>query len=456
MQPNKAALYIRVSTEAQREEGYSIDAQKDLLCAYCKSKQIQNNTFYIDGGYSGSTIERPRMQELIRDIQNRKVDTVVVYKLDRLSRSQKDTLHLIEDVFLPNGVDFISVQESFDTSTSFGKAMVGILSVFAQLERETIRERTRMGMRERVKNGLWMGGGRVPFGYDYNREKGVLVPNGDAARVRKIYELYLNGYSPAKIAQAMGLKYDRLAEQILKRKSNAGFIRYNNEEYAGKHQPVVSLEIYEEAMRLMEERSKKRPATSNYLLTGLVFCGKCGAKMRYQKWGKNGCKLCCYSQQKSKPYLVRDPDCDNGRVWAYEIEETVIKDLFKLSVNLEEEKTGRKKCESLSVLLKQDYDRAALKVKRLYNLYAQNGDEILLATIKENKAELERISALIKDENKRSELLNQNRKKKALLENIADAWEYMTGQERQYVVRQCVEKIVLTDGNAEIYYQFRV
>ena len=107
-----AAIYIRVSTDAQREEGYSIDAQKEMLTAHCISKGLKNYTYYIDGGFTGSNIERPEMQRLISDIKQDKVSHVVVYKLDRLSRSQKDTLYLIEDVFNPNGVDFISMNES--------------------------------------------------------------------------------------------------------------------------------------------------------------------------------------------------------------------------------------------------------------------------------------------------------------------------------------------------------
>ncbi len=456
MQAKKAALYIRVSTDAQREEGYSIEAQQEMLCAFCKSKQIENYQFYIDGGFTGSNIDRPQMKELIQDIESRRVNVVVVYKLDRLSRSQKDTLYLIEDVFLPNGVDFISVQESFDTSTSFGKAMIGILSVFAQLERETIRERTRMGMRERVKSGLWMGGGRVPFGYDYDKDKGVLVPNSDAERVKKIYDLYLRGYSPARIARVLGLKYDRLAEQILKRKSNAGYIQYNSEEFEGQHQAVVSLETYQQAMDMMAERSRKRPVDSGYLLTGLVYCGKCGAKMRYQKWGKNGCKLCCYSQQKSKPYLVRDPDCGNERVWADEVEDALVQDIFKISFQLEEEKKEQAKSASVLDLLKAEHGKAAVKLKRLYNLYAQSSDDLLLETIRENNAELEKIKKLIADEQDRRAVSSMHAQKKVLLKNIRDAWAYMSMQEKQALVRQCVDRIVITDGQAEFYYQFDV
>ena len=150
----KTAVYIRVSTDAQREEGYSIEAQKEMLTAYCVSKGIQNYEYYIDGGFSGSNISRPALERLISDIKKKKISCVLVYKLDRLSRSQKDTLYLIEDVFNPNGVDFISLNENMDTSTPIGRLMLGILSAFAQLERENIKERTKMGMKERIKSGL--------------------------------------------------------------------------------------------------------------------------------------------------------------------------------------------------------------------------------------------------------------------------------------------------------------
>ncbi len=241
----KAALYIRVSTDAQFEEGYSVDAQKEMLAAYCATKGWKKYEFYIDGGFTGSNIERPQMQRLIEEVRRGLVSAVVVYKLDRLSRSQKDTLFLIEDVFNPAGVGFTSLNENLDTATPMGRAMLGIMSAFAQLERETIRERTRMGMKERVKEGLWMGGGRTPFGYDYDREQGVLVPNADAETVRRIYDLYLAGYSTGQIADMVGMKHDKQVRDILKRRSNTGVIMYNGVEYAGKHQPIISEETFE-------------------------------------------------------------------------------------------------------------------------------------------------------------------------------------------------------------------
>ena len=133
----RAALYIRVSTQEQAQEGYSVGEQKERLIAYCKAQDWIIADIYVDGGYTGSNLKRPGIQQLITDTD--KFDLVLVYKLDRLSRSQRDTLYLIEEVFLPNNVDFISMQESFDTSSPFGKAMIGLLAVFAQLEREQIK-----------------------------------------------------------------------------------------------------------------------------------------------------------------------------------------------------------------------------------------------------------------------------------------------------------------------------
>ena len=138
-------IYIRVSTLEQAEGGYSISEQTDRLKLFCEAKGWTVANVYTDPGYTGSNTDRPALTRLIDDVKNNRLEMVLVYKLDRLSRSQKDTLYLIEDVFLKNKVEFVSMNENFDTTTPFGRAMIGILSVFAQLEREQIKERMAMG-----------------------------------------------------------------------------------------------------------------------------------------------------------------------------------------------------------------------------------------------------------------------------------------------------------------------
>lgn len=447
-----AAIYIRVSTDAQREEGYSIDAQKEMLTAYCISKAIKKYEYYIDGGFTGSNLERPELKRMIKDIENGKISCVLVYKLDRLSRSQKDTLYLIEDVFNPNNVDFVSLNESMDTSTPLGRLMLGILSAFAQLERENIRERTRMGMKERIKAGFWRGGGHVPFGYDYDPEKGILVQNSDAELVKKTYDLYLKGYSTNAIARILGLGYEKLARQILMRKSNAGYIVYKGEEYLGRHEPIISLETYEKAMQAMEERSGNRRNDGGYLLTGLLRCGNCGAKMRYQKWGKSGVKIVCYSHDKSKPHLVKDPDCRNEGVWADELEEIVKNDIF--SLKLKEE--GKQKVETKSVedILFEQEKKLSEKLKRLYLIYAEADDDVLMGAINEVKQSLENVKTKLNKERERQTISkNINEVKKRLI-SLDESWDYMTPEERRNIVRSCVSEIVVSDNDVKIYYKF--
>ena len=447
-----AAIYIRVSTDYQAEEGYSIEAQKEQLSAYCVSKNIKNYEYYIDGGWSGSNINRPEIKRLIQDINEDKVSHVIVYKLDRLSRSQKDTLYLIEDVFIPHKVDFISLNESMDTSTPMGKLMIGILSAFAQLERENIRLRTRMGMKERVKSGLWMGGGRIPFGFDYDMNKGILVPNKDAEKVRKIYKLYIDGNSPQEIAIMLGLKYERLVVQILTRKSNYGIIEYNGEEYQGKHEPIISKEIYDMAMKCMLDRKVTRANKSDHLLTGLVYCGKCGAKMRYQKWSRDGrCKFTCYSQQTSKPYLIKDPNCTQGKVWADEVENIVINSLMEFADNYDSEKLETIIETNPLDLLTQQQNDLNKKLKKLYIIYSEGDDDaILMETINDLKKQLVDINNKIKIE--KNELIVEERRKEKtkIFSTLRSMWEVMTPIQQKTIVRKLINKIVITDEHINI------
>lgn len=447
-----AAIYIRVSTDYQAEEGYSIDAQKEQLSAYCISKGIKDYEFYIDGGWSGSNIDRPEMQRLIKDVKDGKISHVVVYKLDRLSRSQKDTLYLIEDVFNPHGVDFMSLNESMDTSTPNGRLMLGILSAFAQLERENIRLRTRMGMKERVKSGLWMGGGRIPFGYDYDKTQGILVPNQDAEKVRQIYKLYIEGRSAQDIANILGLKYEKLVSQILTRKSNYGIIEYNGEEYQGKHEPIISKETYDIAMKCMLERSKVRANTSEHLLTGLIYCGKCGAKMRYQKWGNKGSKIVCYSQQSSKPYLVKDTNCNQDKFGSDEIEDIVIKAVFEFANNYKPSKTESLSPDNTVHLLYEQQDKINKKIKKLYNIYAESEEDndILLGTIKDLQVQLKNINKQIELETNTSIIIRRRQEKTELLSNIEEIWNTIDLKQKKTVLRKLINKIVITDNNVHV------
>lgn len=449
----KAAIYIRVSTDAQAEEGYSVEAQKEQLTAYCVSKRIKHYELYIDGGWSGSNLARPEIQRLIQDVKDNKISHVIVFKLDRLSRSQKDTLYLIEDVFNPHDVSFVSLNESMDTSTPMGRLMIGILSAFAQLERENIRLRTRMGMKERVKAGYWMGGGKIPFGYDYDSEDGILVPNKDAEKVKQVYALYIAGKSPQVIANLLGLKYEKLVTQILIRKCNYGVIEYNGEIYQGKHEPIISKETYDMAMKCMYERKAVRANSTEHLLTGLVYCGKCGAKMRYIKWGGQGYKFMCYSQQKSKPYLVKDPDCDQPKISAEEVETMVKNAIFEFADNyaLDKEDKIIEPEDTISLLLSQK-EILEKKIKRLYNIYAESENSILLDTINDLQKQLEKINNQIDFEEQNSNILQLREEKNIILSTVKDIWDILSVQEQKTIIRKLIDKIIITDAHITINF----
>lgn len=441
------ALYLRVSTEAQADEGYSLAAQAEKLEAYCRMKGIAQFQRYVDGGFSGSNLTRPAITELVEAIRNGNVERVVVYKLDRLSRSQKDTLYLIEDVFLPHGVDFVSINENIDTGSPYGRAMIGILSAFAQLERENIFLRTRMGMVERVKQGYWPGGGKIPFGYDYDADKGILVPNSDAETVREIYARYLEGQSTGRIARELGLKYEHLVRQILLRESNTGVIVYRGETYRGRHEPLVDADTFARVARRLQRSDKPRAAASNKLLTGLLVCGHCGAKMRYQKWGGAGDKLVCYSRDRSKPHLVHDANCPNRGVMARRVEEVVIRDLSRLAAEPVSPRSSKKE----PAECRRAFDRAQRKLRRLYELFAEGEDDTLRDAIARARQECSRAEQALEHAQQAERKEEQDAAQQAL-QTIGSCWDKLSDAEKQTLVRACVQRIVLQNDKIEIFY----
>lgn len=353
--------YVRVSTQEQANEGYSIGAQTERLQAYCQAKGWTLANVYTDPGFSGAKMVRPGLQKLISDVQNKRVDVVLVYKLDRLSRSQKDTLYLIEDVFMKNGVAFVSMNENFDTSTAFGRAMVGILSVFAQLEREQIKERTQMGRIERAKEGLWKGGGIVPVGYRYiEADNELRVEEYEALQVREIFDMYVNrGYSVSRIQkelEAAGYRHGnepwihrRTVRYVLANPIYAGVIVWQGEQYQGKHQPIVDKELYEKAQKRLADtswskkgrRAEHSPFSATQLLSGILYCKVCGGRYFGSGAYRGSKKLpyaqrnyihiyTCYSRAKTKREMIKDPNCKNKNWRSEVLDEKVLSEIRKL------------------------------------------------------------------------------------------------------------------------------
>lgn len=197
----KACVYTRVSTAEQANEGYSIDEQERMCKAAIESKGWEYVGTYSDPGLTGRTMDRPGLQDMIKAIENKQVNAVVIYKLDRLSRKQRDTMTIIEDVLLKNDIALVSLNETLDTSTPWGRAMIGILSSFNQMESENIQMRTAMGRKAKAEKGGYAGG-KPPIGYRVSDGELVVVPE-EAEIVRLVYRLRREGWTLIGIADEL-------------------------------------------------------------------------------------------------------------------------------------------------------------------------------------------------------------------------------------------------------------
>lgn len=227
----RACVYTRVSTMEQADCGYSIEEQDRLCRAAIESKGWECVGTFSDPGISGRTMERPGLQAMLDAIEAKKIEAVVVYKLDRLSRKQRDTMMIIEDVFMANDIDLVSLHETLDTSTPWGRAMIGILSSFNQMESENIQMRTKMGRDAKVKKGGYAGG-KPPLGYDVVNGELVINPEG-AEIVREIFRMRTAGVTLQGIADALNEAGYRSRGGKLFRHSAVSAVLANEKTYRG-------------------------------------------------------------------------------------------------------------------------------------------------------------------------------------------------------------------------------
>lgn len=466
--------YIRVSTDKQADKGYGLDIQEKSVLNYCQMKNYDNLLLLVDDGYTGTKMDRPGLNTFIRMIEdyndgrsNVKINSFTIPRIDRLSRSLLGTLQFIQDYIVSQkdsknsavnrnreDIDFISIAEQYcriDKDNPQGKLILMMFASFAEFDRDMITEKMQKGKLERVETGKWLWSGRNPYGYRYNKEIGKLetVPE-EAAKIKEVFRLYIEEkLSMQQIADRLGFKSDQVVNQILRRKSLTGCITYKDDEFAGEHEAIISLERWNEAQTEIANRSVAK-STSAYLLSGLVFCADCGARMRYQIWDKNTreCKIVCYSTQKSKKNLIKDPDCQNKHFWQTEIEAAVIDELFRLQYLADASKKKETAfLEPLSVL-QQQLNGYKTQLARSYKLFSLAGedDEVLLKQIAEIQRQIKTTEQQIREEEKNNEVKKKIENACDLLRNLKQTWPHMTPQEQQAVCRELIERITISSS----------
>jgi site-specific DNA recombinase len=280
----RCAIYTRKSSEEGLEQDFnSLHAQREACEAFIKSQASEDwklvRAAYDDGGLSGGTMERPALKRLLADIGEDRIDVVVTYKVDRLTRSLADFAKMVE-LFDAHGVSFVAVTQQFNTTTSMGRLTLNVLLSFAQFEREVTGERIRDKIAASKKKGMWMGG-VPPLGYDV-RERRLVVNPVEAQTVRHIYERYLQlgcvrqlskeldqqgivskvrvskkGVESGGCRFSRGALYELLANPIY-----VGEIRHKQERHAGQHEPILARELWERVQRHMRENAARGPKRS--------------------------------------------------------------------------------------------------------------------------------------------------------------------------------------------------
>lgn len=295
---NKAAIYIRVSTERQADEGFSLEAQRDILMDLANKKGLEVYRIYSDPGVSGGSFKRPGIQMMLKDMKAKRFDTIIVHKLDRLSRNMGD---LYEFINLVNKLDvrlIIAAQgsEEIDTRSPMGKAFLYFSGIWAEIYLDNLREEILKGLTKKIqKGGRHMS--RPPLGYTYDENNKLVIVEEEARLVREVFELFtVKLWGVTKIANYMNTKStlkeggrwdNKSVRNILGNYTYAGYNHFKPEHWPeekriivkGDHEPIVSKETFEKAQKIRSRRKQNHISrrSFDYAFGGIVKCRKCGA-----------------------------------------------------------------------------------------------------------------------------------------------------------------------------------
>lgn len=232
-------IYVRVSTSDQAIEGISLDAQIERCQAFCKARGWKVFKIYTDAGYSGGSMDRPAMKDLMNDIEQKRLTTVLFYKADRFSRNLRDLISTLDEL-KTKGINFTSVTEQIDTTTAMGVAFFQIIGVFAQLERGMVKERVELAFGKKINAGEALN--RAPLGYVY-KEKRLIEDKESSSTVKEIFDMWAAGVHYKEISEQFSIPVSTLYE-IIKNPTYIGKIRYRGKLYKASHPKIIDEELF--------------------------------------------------------------------------------------------------------------------------------------------------------------------------------------------------------------------
>jgi site-specific DNA recombinase len=492
----RCAIYTRKSTDEGLDRDFnSLDAQRESAEAFIRSQQhegwIALPEYYDDGGFTGGNMERPALKRLLADVRAGKVDCIVVYKVDRLSRSLIDFARIIE-VLEGHGATFVSVTQQFNTTHSMGRLTLNILLSFAQFEREVIAERTRDKMSAARRRGKWVGGMPV-LGYDVDPRGGRLIVNEtEAARVRDIFELYLKERALLPTVKELARRGWTTKRWITKKSherggstfnktnlyrflTNAiyiGKVDYRGEIYEGEHDAIISEDVFGRVRTLLREnrRNGGSEIRNRYgaLLKGLLYCGSCKTSMIHAYTSQRGKRyryyVCSHAQKNGWD------TCPVKSLPAGEIERFVIEtirtigkdDELAAKVIREAQDQNLQAAESLQherKFLEKELRNLDGEMRRLVKSMGQESGSKKtdrLAELQDRIQETEQRATQVREELLKTESEHiDHEKMKAALSLFDPVWDALLPKERVRVMQLLIERVVYDGENGKVSVSFR-
>lgn len=493
--PLKVAIYTRVSTDEQAKEGFSLQAQRDILKKYAESKSLEVYDTYSDDGYSGKNYERPEIQRLFKHLYEGKFQVILVKSVDRISRRLSDISKLQDEVLLPNNCRLLVSDNNLDSSTLDGRMFINLIGTFAEYERGMIINRVKTGMEKRAEEGYWNGG--IILGYD-NVNKELVINREEASLVKRIFELRAEGKGYKYIAKTVnedgyrskkGNLFSITAiKTILESEVYIGKCRWGKrrdwstkrrkgvtKDYIlveGKHEAIISLDLWAKAQAVnntnKESVSKNRNFHGSFILSGILRCPACGAGTVMSKTKKrdgSGYHLYYMCQAFASKGLKA---CRSNLINKENIEKKVlqkVKELLSDMTIVEEvlnkiEKQNELEESSIKktmLLNNKSFGKKKAHLEKLTNDYfsekisAETYSKLAeslqkdLANLEEKKKEIER-----KFEDLQSETIITKEVIYQALENFDNLFETATNEEKKLLVRAIIKKIEVEPNRKEL------